>query len=375
MRSINFLLIVVLLTVQIFTVKIDFASFVELSDLKGDTYAESLVQTINTALQAKGGNIESIQDLLLELYTKLIADQKTADRKWGKREGSLNVTITDTTRVITKLTEEISAAEVRLATKVKLISRSKVNIQQYGDQKTADLNMLQTLKMKRNLDSATYKENVRNHQDLILTVDTVIKELKKLSGSVAGERPVHVEKGTTEDRDRAWSKKHNKSNNLLQIFSQGDITSFLQAATEADQDSLANLINLLKSLRRSAQNSLADDDVHEKDSIRHFNSALTRLTADIALLDVTLVRQRSNLSKYEKERVELITMISVKTNLRIKNQKFLAETIELRRIEKEKYEADKRARQREMVIIQKLRKIVDEKLSRMKDFLKKKVNN
>jgi len=67
-------------------------------------------------------------------------------------------------------------------------------------------------------------------------------------------------------------------------------------------------------------------------------------------------------------------MISVKTALRIKNVKFLAETIELRRIEKEKYEADLRARNREKAIIQKLRTIVNEKLARMKDFLKKKVN-
>jgi uncharacterized coiled-coil protein SlyX len=49
---------------------------VELTDLKGDSYAESLVQTINTALANKGGRIEAVQDLLTELYNKLVADQK-----------------------------------------------------------------------------------------------------------------------------------------------------------------------------------------------------------------------------------------------------------------------------------------------------------
>jgi len=131
---------------------------------------------------------------------------------------------------------------------------------------------------------------------------------------------------------------------------------------------------MLISLKRSAQKSLADDDQAEQDSIRHFNAALTRLQADITLLNTTIKRQQDNLTKYRSEKVSLETEIHDKTELKKKNESFLAQTKEIRRQEKLKYEADVRGRNREKQIIKRLQKIVDEKLARMKDFLKARVN-
>jgi len=71
----------------------------------------------------------------------------------------------------------------------------------------------------------------------------------------------------------------------------------------------------------------------------------------------------------------LKTEITDKTNLKTKNEIFLASTIKIRRTEKLKFEEDRRGRNREKSIIRKLQTIVDEKLARMKDFLKKRVNS
>jgi len=81
------------------------------------------------------------------------------------------------------------------------------------------------------------------------------------------------------------------------------------------------------------------------------------------------------LTKYRRLKLSLITEIKDKKALREKNIKFLAQTREIRRTELLKYESDKRGRNREKEIIRKLQKIVDEKLARMKDFLRKRVNN
>jgi len=354
-------------------VKFDFSSFVELSDLKGDSYAESLVQTINTALQNKGGKVEAIQDLLTELYNKLVSDQQAANKAWNTRETSLNKTISDTQATITKLTTEIATAQKHLANVIKKIKQAKVNLKQYNSQLTNDNAMVATLGIKRKTDHATYKENVKNHQDLILALESVIKELAKLKGSISGVgRPANVQEIAAEKRDAAWAKAHPS---LLEIFTHADLQSFAQVATEADQDALTKLIGLLKNLKLSAEKSLQDDDQNEKDSIKFYKKSLTRLKSDISLLNTTIKRQNDNLTKYRRRRISLKTEITDKTNLLVKNQAFLATTIETRRTEKLKYEEDKRGRNREKSIIRKLQTIVDEKLARMKDYLKKRVNS
>ena len=369
----NLILLLVLVSVQVYTLRIDFSSFVELTDLKGDLYAESLVQTINTALANKGGRIEAIQDLLTELYNKLVSDQTKANSDWAKREKSLNTTITDTSNLIEKLATEIALAKKNLAETNSKIDKSKVNLKQYNSQKDADLSMVQTLHIKRNADASIYKTNIQNHQDLIMAIDAVVAELSKLKGSISGvNKPVHIKDIDAETRDRNFKNAAKPA--LLEIFSESDIDSFLEVATSADQDQLAKLIGMLNSLKRSAQKSLADDDQNEQDSIKIFNVALARLEADIKLLTESIKRQQDNLAKYTAQKISLETEISDKSALKVKNEQFLAQTIEIRRQEKLKYESDMRGRNREKEIIKRLQKIVDEKLARMKEFLKARVN-
>ena len=81
MKFKNVILIFALLFVQFCSLKIDFSTLAEVKEMNGDTYASNLIQTINTEVNAKGGKIESIQNLITELYNNLIKDQSHADGK------------------------------------------------------------------------------------------------------------------------------------------------------------------------------------------------------------------------------------------------------------------------------------------------------
>jgi len=60
--------------------------------------------------------------------------------------------------------------------------------------------------------------------------------------------------------------------------------------------------------------------------------------------------------------------------LKKKNEEFLKQTIEVRRTERVKYETDRRERNREKAVILRLQKIVDERLAKLSDFVKARVN-
>jgi len=106
-----------------------------------------------------------------------------------------------------------------------------------------------------------------------------------------------------------------------------------------------------------------------------FKALKGKIQADISSLKTTITRQTANCVKYTKEINALTVDIKTKSDLKKKNEKFLAQTIETRRVEKLRYEDDTKHRHNEMRIIRKLQKIVQQKLASMKDFLKTKVNN
>jgi len=145
-------------------------------------------------------------------------------------------------------------------------------------------------------------------------------------------------------------------------------------ATEADQDALNKLISLLVKLKKSCKKSLADDEAAEDSSKANYKSLTQKLNADIAALTTALKKQGDNLDSYRREVTQLTTEIKTLKILLSKNQKLLNDTIVIRDNELAKYNEDTKHRNREKSIINKLRKIVDEKLAKMKDFLKSRVN-
>ena len=373
MRSKNVFLILALLAIQIYSLKFDFSQFAEVKEMNKDPYANSLIQTINTELNAQGGKIESIQNLITDLYNKLLNDQLRANKQWYERERLLNSTIYDTKTLVLKLSEQITTSEKKLAVTNKKIARAQNNIKQYTQQFNQERTMVIKLNIKRNDDHSAYKTNVYNSQNLLLALDQVMIALRKLKGSISGvNRPGHVAEINAETRDRQWKKTHGAA--LLQIFSEDEIDNFVQIATQADQDGLSKLLGLLSNLYRSAQKSLDDFEQDENQSKRTFNLLITNLSSDIEKLESLISRQKNNLTAYLSYRNILVVEIKEKKNLKVKNEEFLKQTIETRRVELLRYEADMRARNREKLIIRRIEKIVNEKLARMNAFVKSRVN-
>jgi hypothetical protein len=131
----------------------------------------------------------------------------------------------------------------------------------------------------------------------------------------------------------------------------------------------------LENLHRSATKSLIDFHDDEAGSKKAYDVLKAKLTYDIHKLEGVISRQSRNLKAYYSLRNALNVEITEKTNLRKKNQEFLKNTIEIRRVEGLKYQSDKRQRNKEKAIIRRLEKIVNEKLAKINAYVKSKVNN
>jgi len=87
-----------------------------------------------------------------------------------------------------------------------------------------------------------------------------------------------------------------------------------------------------------------------------------------------LAKQRANLAKYNKKINELTVTIKIRKDLLRSRRQELKNT-KKERLEKEaRYNRDKKKRNQEKKIIHRLQKIVRDRLARMSQFLKGKVN-
>lgn len=308
----------------------------------------------------KGGKVQEIENLLNDLLNKLIGTQISADKDWNQRDLNLNKTIKDTQSQIDQLNVEVKTAQAKLAKYQTLVHRAMKNLKQYKSQLISDQSGVNTLAVRRSKDFAAYKDSLNQHQNLLLALEAVIKALLDLVNSVAALRPTHVKALSEELRDDAWRKKHPA---FLEVFSENDITMFIQVAEKADQDALGKLIRMLRDLERSTKRSLADDENSENRSIEIFNKLTQKLNTDIKLLQDIIKKQRTNLRNYKQTVNELHVTINTKQSLVAKNIKFRDQTIAIRLQEYNKYLADTRQRAYERKIIERLRKIVRERLA------------
>ena len=372
MRSTNAILLFVLFTAAY---SFDLSSFVELGDIKNDPVGKSLIETISMSMEkTQGGKIENIQALLDDLLTKLINDQKKSDAKWGKEKARLNTKISNLEVIISKLESELSALRRERVSYITRREKAKANIKQYTEQRTANINTLNTLTLKRKQDKANYNASVRDHGAIIGAIEQVVAQLIKLRGSVAGiGKPAHVKSISQETRDTKWKARVKKS--FVEIVGNDEeAAAFAELATEADQDALEKLIALLNRISRNVKKSLADDEAYEKESITLYKKLKTTLKKDNLVLEKALKKQKQNLDGYIKKINDLTVTIKIRKNL-LKTRRVELKNTKIEYLQKENiYNRDKKKRSEEDQIIRKLRKIVRERLSKISQFLKGQVN-
>jgi len=375
MRSSNFIFILVLIALGT-TRSFDFTSFVELEDLQNDPYGKSLIETIQMSMnQAKGGKIESIQALLDELLAKLNADQRKCDDDWVKEKKRLDTLIAKLESEITKLQGEIAGLEKEKALNEGKRAQSIKNIAQYKEQLSHDHATLKSLIKRRDEDNVRYQNSVREHAALMGAIHQVIDELSKLRGSVSGiGKPSHVRATDQEKRDANW-KASQKAKLIEIIGNEEEAEAFLELATEADQAALEKLIALLRNILNQAQKSLNDDERHERRSLATYKKLRADLESDINQLKTTLAKQNANLADYIKKINQLIVTIKIRTDLlNAKKKMELQNTITERANKLNKYMSDKAKRDQERKVIDRVIKIVKERLTRMSQYLRNSVN-
>jgi len=253
-------------------------------------------------------------------------------------------------------------------------TKAEANIKQYKAQRVANTNALNDLAVKRKKDKAAFRASVRDHEAIIGALDQVIASLAKLRGSVSGiGRPKHVREISQEKRDAAWRARMKKS--FLEIVGDdNEAAAFAELATEADQDALERLIALLNRIQVNVKKSLADDAKHEKESRAIYKKLKVTLEKDNAVLDQALTKQGANLERYIKKINELTVTIKIRKSLLKTRKTELANTRKEKIQKQARYNRDKAKRSQEEGIIRKLQKIVKDRLARMSQFLRGKVN-
>jgi len=295
----------------------------------------------------------------------LLGEKKKA--RLDNKIRTLEVEIAKLEAEIAALKKEKASYEVRKAKAIK-------NIAQYEAQQTANTVALNSLTLKRKQDKANYQASVRDHSAIIGAIDQVVASLVKLRGSISGiGKPKHVRAIGQETRDAAWKAKIKKS--FVEIIGEDkEAAAFAELATEADQDALERLIALLNRIQTNVKKSLADDERHEKESRAIYKKLKVTLQKDNAVLKVTLDKQRANLDRYVKKINELTVTLKIRKDL-LKTRRQELKNTKTERLQKEaRYNRDKAKRTQEKEIIYKLQKIVKDRLARMSQFLKSKVN-
>jgi len=398
MRSHNVILLIALVLFS-FSNSFEFTNLAEVKELRSSTYGNSLIETISMTL-ANAGSIDEVKKLLTDLLYKLNSDQIQADKDWAKLNKQLTDKINRLTQEIAELETQISLDEAEKKKNEQLRDQSIVNLAQYNAQLRHNLDALTFNDNNRKKDIEEYRKSVQEHGDVINAIEAVIRELKKLTGSVSGKaRPTHVSEIAAEKRDREYAAasrpqaaarrsgnkrpatrpagKPNKKNTdkLKKSFveltgDEAEAQLFLEMATSADQRQLMKLIQLLQSLSLSTKNSLNDDEAHERKSLKTFNQLRDSLTADNKKLDAAIAEQTKNLAHYKSEVARLSKKIAEEKILLESKKVERTVTIKQRQDAENQYKHDKAERDSERLVIQRLQKIVDQRLANMSKFLR-----
>jgi len=349
----------------------EFTNLLEVKQLRKTNYGNSLIETISLTLQ-NSGKIEEVTSLLTDLAYKLNKDQEDADSEWKTKKQELQDTIDGLTTDIETLRVDIVNIENRIAELQTLIDQSNTNIAQYNTQYAENVATIKELADNRAKDEAEYAQSVSEHNDLINAIEQVISELQKLQGSISGVgKPSHVQEIDQETRDREYALQ----SSFIQVTkNKKSATKFAQMAVKADQAGLKALIGLLNDLLESTKASLNADTQHESDSAAAEATLSANLSNDNASLQTLLTDQNAHLTAYTSEQQEQQTTLGQKQDEKSRKETELAATIQEMADRQKQYDDDTAERASELAVIQKLQKIVNDRLANMSSFLRSDVN-
>lgn len=368
MRSTNVLLILALISISAISA-FEFNSLAEVQELKASSYGNSLIETISLSLQ-NSGSINDVQKLLDDLLFKLNKDQEDADKEWEKTNKTLTEKIENLKAEIETLRVKIAELEKEIADYKQKIATGNENLKQYNEDVAKNTKTLADLEATRKADNEAYKKAVQEHSDVINAIQAVVAELSKLKGSVSGvAKPTHVEEIAAEKRDREY--KESLKTAFVQVTrDEQEAMIFAELATSADQAALGKLIGLLNDLENSVKKSLNDDEANEQASKATYQNLHDALVADNEKLAKLIVEQTNRIKEYTEKVAKLEVTLQETQKLKDNKEHELKLTIKERQDKENQYNSDKAERASEKAVIQRLQKIVQERLNNMSKFLR-----
>jgi len=240
---------------------------------------------------------------------------------------------------------------------------------QYEQQKRANDAALTQNEANRKKDEEEFRKSAQEHSDVINAISSVLEELNKLVGSVSGVgKPEHVEQIEAEKRDAEYAAAKHAFVQLTQDETEAMI--FAQLATSADQAALAKLIGMITQLQDATKKSLNDDKEHEETSQKAYEVLQNTLKSDNEKLAKTIAEQTANLKNYNEQIAKLTVKIEEEEKLQASKEAELASNIKERQDKENQYNSDKAERDNERRVIERIIKIVEERLANMSKFLK-----
>jgi hypothetical protein len=348
------------------------SSFTEFEEFKSDPIGKSLVETIQMTMEKSGGKVENVRNLLSQLKNKLLNEQKASDNAWAKEKRRLTNLIRSLGLEIASIRADLVNLRQQRVSFIKRRNRAQRNIKQYNSQRVRSQNTLNDLTVRRKQDKSNFQVSKNEHNALIDALGQVISHLARLRKSISGVgKPSHVSSTSSEKRDAAWARSKKA---LLEVMSEDEMNALVEVATQADQDALLRLLNILTRIQNGTKASLRDQEAHEQASKRTFNKLRTNLNNDVRTLRNVLKAQRKNLNKYNRKINELTVTIKLKNQLlkvRIASRK----AAKAEKLQKHnKYHADRKQRHKELKVIRRLTNIVETRLASMSKYLSSNVN-
>ncbi len=245
---------------------------------------------------------------------KLNADQARDTRRWRRENRRLLRKIRRLTKRINKLRRKIFRLLSLKAKFKRLRNRARKNLIQYRKQNAHNYRALRDNNIRRAKDHKDFLKSQSQHQDVINALTSVLKELRKIVGSVSGRgKPKHVRMNAEEKRDL----RHRLKKSFVQITKdEAEIQAFVEVATEADQRALAKLMRALIHIRNGTRRSYNNDLMNERRSRKVFRRLRRILKKDNKRLKSLIRHQVKNLKFYIRKIRKLIAKIVTTRKLR-----------------------------------------------------------
>lgn len=375
MKSINVCLIIFLITLGSIN-SFEFSSLSEVQELKGNLFGSNLIETISLTLKSNESTAASqeILQMLTGLKNDLKKDQEHDTQIFLTKKAQFDQHINKLAYKIAVLKAKIIALTAEIFRLANLIKIADKNILSFRKRISNLQLLLKQLEVDNNNDNVYYKNRINSLQRVFVVFSRVVGKLRKLVGSVSAAKvPTHVRLTASEKRDIEWKKKNPKvlKKSFLQIENQistelakesKEYSMFIETTLNADQGALQKLMDLISKLQKDVLEKKAKTVKHLESINAVYLLIKNSTNKEIALNNIALVRQTANRAAYVSRKAELEKQraaAEARRDLLIK-EKTLNEN--LRKNLEATYLKEKALRGEEYAVVEKLVKIVENRL-------------